>query len=79
MLHFTVFLKNLSALVNGFRLLEEPLYWLKSHYNRNDLKVDCVPFQYLSRLGIDESIQETEEVNNLPATQEEIVDKKTDN
>ncbi|KAI4465126.1 thap-type zinc finger superfamily [Holotrichia oblita] len=37
----------------------------ESHHNRSCLKVDCVPSQYLPRL--DESIQGTEEVNNLPA------------
>ncbi|KAK9731063.1 THAP domain [Popillia japonica] len=50
-----------STLVNGFRLLEEPLYWLKLYHNRSCLKVDCVHSQYLPRL--DESIQGTEEVN----------------
>ncbi|KAK9736454.1 hypothetical protein QE152_g12479 [Popillia japonica] len=44
----------------------------ESHHNRNCLKVDCVPSQYLPRL--DESIQGTEEVNNLPATSTQGLD-----
>ncbi|KAK9703672.1 hypothetical protein QE152_g29190 [Popillia japonica] len=44
----------------------------ESHHNRSCLKVDCVPSQYLPRL--DESIQGTEEVNNLPATSTQGLD-----
>ncbi|KAK9753644.1 hypothetical protein QE152_g1955 [Popillia japonica] len=44
----------------------------ESHYNRGCLKVDCVSSQYLPRL--DESIQGTEEVNNLPATSTQGLD-----